>query len=197
MTLADPAEHEPEWVSPLAIDFQGVRIRELPQNGEGLAALITLGILDAVTSVALTRTRPSSSTSRSRRPARHSRRGRSYRRPLPDAVRAETLLADGYLCERAGLIRRDRAQAPDGPGQITPGPDGLSRRRRRREDDGLLHPVELSRLRLGNRRPGNRRRAQQPRCLLQPRSGHPNCVGPRKRPFNTIILDSRLSARHR
>jgi gamma-glutamyltranspeptidase / glutathione hydrolase len=46
MTLADLAEHEPEWVSPLAIDFQGVRIHELPPNGQGLAALIALGILD-------------------------------------------------------------------------------------------------------------------------------------------------------
>ena len=46
MTLADLAEHEPEWVAPLAVDFRGVRIHELPPNGQGLAALIALGILD-------------------------------------------------------------------------------------------------------------------------------------------------------
>ena len=32
MTLADLAEHEPEWVAPLTVVFHGVRFHELPRN---------------------------------------------------------------------------------------------------------------------------------------------------------------------
>ena len=37
MTLADLAEHRASWVDPLHVDFAGVRIHELPPNGQGLA----------------------------------------------------------------------------------------------------------------------------------------------------------------
>ena len=35
-----------DWVEPLGVDFKGYRIHELPPNGQGVAALIALGILD-------------------------------------------------------------------------------------------------------------------------------------------------------
>ncbi|TVR53537.1 MAG: gamma-glutamyltransferase family protein [Puniceicoccaceae bacterium] len=42
----DLAEHQGEWVEPLAVDYAGCRVHELPPNGQGLAALIALGILE-------------------------------------------------------------------------------------------------------------------------------------------------------
>jgi gamma-glutamyltranspeptidase/glutathione hydrolase len=45
LTLADLAEHVPEFVEPIGVDFHGVRVFEPPPNGQGLAALIALGIL--------------------------------------------------------------------------------------------------------------------------------------------------------
>jgi gamma-glutamyltranspeptidase/glutathione hydrolase len=44
----DLAAYEPAWVEPLAVDFRGVRLHELPPNGQGLAALLALGILRAL-----------------------------------------------------------------------------------------------------------------------------------------------------
>jgi gamma-glutamyltranspeptidase / glutathione hydrolase len=41
----DLASHEAHWVAPIAIDFHGTRIHELPPNGQGLAAVLALGIL--------------------------------------------------------------------------------------------------------------------------------------------------------
>jgi gamma-glutamyltranspeptidase / glutathione hydrolase len=45
LTLGDLEEHEPRFVEPIAVDFHGARVYEPPPNGQGLAALIALGIL--------------------------------------------------------------------------------------------------------------------------------------------------------
>ena len=45
MTVADLAAFEPEWVEPIGIDAWGHRLHEIPPNGQGIAALIALGIL--------------------------------------------------------------------------------------------------------------------------------------------------------
>ncbi len=45
MTFADLDEHQGLWHEPLAIDYREVRLHELPPSGQGLAALIALGIL--------------------------------------------------------------------------------------------------------------------------------------------------------
>ncbi|MEZ6234225.1 MAG: gamma-glutamyltransferase family protein [Phycisphaerales bacterium] len=42
----DLASHKSEWVVPLAQDFAGVTLHEIPPSGQGIAALIALGILD-------------------------------------------------------------------------------------------------------------------------------------------------------
>jgi gamma-glutamyltranspeptidase / glutathione hydrolase len=46
MRASDLAAYRPEWVEPLGIDYHGYRLHELPPNGQGIAALIALGILD-------------------------------------------------------------------------------------------------------------------------------------------------------
>ena len=45
LTLEDLENHEAEWVEPVSIDYRGRRLHEIPPNGQGLAALIALGIL--------------------------------------------------------------------------------------------------------------------------------------------------------
>lgn len=44
---ADLARFEPQWVEPLSVRYHGYDVWELPPNGQGLVALIALGILDA------------------------------------------------------------------------------------------------------------------------------------------------------
>ena len=43
---ADLASYQPEWVTPLAQDYRGVSLHEIPPNGQGIAALIALGIAE-------------------------------------------------------------------------------------------------------------------------------------------------------
>ena len=45
MTAADFAAYAPEWVTPLAKDYRGHTLHEIPPNGQGIAAQIALGIL--------------------------------------------------------------------------------------------------------------------------------------------------------
>jgi gamma-glutamyltranspeptidase / glutathione hydrolase len=46
MRVSDLAAYEPEWVEPLGIHYHGYELHELPPNGQGIAALMALGILD-------------------------------------------------------------------------------------------------------------------------------------------------------
>ncbi|MFP8777309.1 gamma-glutamyltransferase family protein [Hydrogenophaga sp. RWCD_12] len=45
LTEADLANYQPEWVTPIAQDYRGYTLHEIPPNGQGIAALIALGIL--------------------------------------------------------------------------------------------------------------------------------------------------------
>jgi gamma-glutamyltranspeptidase/glutathione hydrolase len=45
-SLQDFAEHRSEWVDPVSTDYRGVTLWELPPNGQGIAALQMLNILE-------------------------------------------------------------------------------------------------------------------------------------------------------
>ena len=45
-TLEDFAAHICDWVAPLALTYRGTTVHELPPNGQGIAALMALGILE-------------------------------------------------------------------------------------------------------------------------------------------------------
>ena len=45
MTVADLSAYAPEWVEPIGIDAWGHRLHEIPPNGQGIGALVALGIL--------------------------------------------------------------------------------------------------------------------------------------------------------
>jgi gamma-glutamyltranspeptidase/glutathione hydrolase len=46
MRASDLANYKVEWVEPIGIDYRGHRMHEIPPNGQGIAALIALGILE-------------------------------------------------------------------------------------------------------------------------------------------------------
>ncbi len=43
---SDFAAYKPEWVKPIGKNYRGYTLHEIPPNGQGIAALIALGILD-------------------------------------------------------------------------------------------------------------------------------------------------------
>ncbi|MFN4361614.1 MAG: gamma-glutamyltransferase family protein [Hylemonella sp.] len=46
LKASDLASYQPEWVQPLAKNYRGYTLHEIPPNGQGIAAQIALGILD-------------------------------------------------------------------------------------------------------------------------------------------------------
>lgn len=46
ITARDFADYKPEWVTPIAQNYRGYTLHEIPPNGQGIAALIALGILE-------------------------------------------------------------------------------------------------------------------------------------------------------
>ena len=46
LKASDLADWQPEWVEPIARDYRGHTLHEIPPNGQGIAALIALGIVD-------------------------------------------------------------------------------------------------------------------------------------------------------
>jgi gamma-glutamyltranspeptidase/glutathione hydrolase len=45
LTAKDFANYKPEWVTPIAKNYRGYTVHEIPPNGQGIAALMALGIL--------------------------------------------------------------------------------------------------------------------------------------------------------
>jgi gamma-glutamyltranspeptidase/glutathione hydrolase len=46
LRAADLAAYQPEWVEPIATAFRGHRVHEIPPNGQGIAALMALGLAE-------------------------------------------------------------------------------------------------------------------------------------------------------
>lgn len=46
ITKEDLASHQPEWVEIMSINYHGLTLHEIPPNGQGIAALLMLGILE-------------------------------------------------------------------------------------------------------------------------------------------------------
>jgi gamma-glutamyltranspeptidase / glutathione hydrolase len=109
MTAGDLATFTPEWVEPISIDYRGWRVYELPPNGQGVAALEMLKIME---------TQPAAPEPFS--PAeihlrieamklaysdvhRYVADPRTYHAPIAG------LLSGDYIAKRAALINRDRA----------------------------------------------------------------------------------------
>jgi gamma-glutamyltranspeptidase/glutathione hydrolase len=42
LTLEDLEDHDAEWVEPISIDYRGKHLHEIPPNGQGLAAGISI-----------------------------------------------------------------------------------------------------------------------------------------------------------
>ena len=112
MTAADFAAFRPEWVAPLAKDYRGHTLHEIPPNGQGIAAQIALGILSHFDIAGLPVDGPE--TQHLQIEAMKLAFADTYRYVSEGAsmtVTPSQMLDDAYLASRARLIDPKRAQA--------------------------------------------------------------------------------------
>jgi gamma-glutamyltranspeptidase/glutathione hydrolase len=117
MTANDLAEFSPEWVEPISIDYRGWRVYELPPNGQGVAALEMLKIMETQKPSVLG---PFSADEWHERIEamklaysdvhRYVADPRNYKAPIAG------LLSDDYAKQRAALINANRANCEVAPG---------------------------------------------------------------------------------
>ena len=54
MSLDDLGSHKSEWIDPICHPYSGIELHEIPPNGQGLAALVALGLLDRLDTRSMT-----------------------------------------------------------------------------------------------------------------------------------------------
>jgi gamma-glutamyltranspeptidase/glutathione hydrolase len=111
ITAKDFASYQPEWVKPIAKDYRGYTLHEIPPNGQGIAALIALGILDKFDVAGLAVDGVDSQHLQIE--AMKLAFADIYKyvaEPSSMEVTAEQMLDDSYLASRAKLIDMKKAQ---------------------------------------------------------------------------------------
>jgi len=113
MTLDDLRGYRPDWVTPISKRYRGYDVHEIPPNGQGIAALIALGILDKFDLAGLPVDQIDSQHLQIE--AMKLAFADIYRYvadPRAMEVTPAEMLDDGYLTERAKLIDMGRAREP-------------------------------------------------------------------------------------
>ncbi len=118
MTAEDLANYSPEWVQPISIDYRGWRVYELPPNGQGMAALEMLNIMETSPATPLG---PFSPVEMHKRIEAMKLAYADVRRydadPRTYDVPVAQLLSKEYASKRAALIDPNKATCDVPPGQ--------------------------------------------------------------------------------
>jgi len=111
LKASDFAAYRPEWVKPIGKNYRGYTLHEIPPNGQGIAALIALGILDQFDLGSL----PVDGVDSQHLQIEAMKLAfadiyRYVAEPASMEVTAEQMLDDAYLAARARLIDMKKAQ---------------------------------------------------------------------------------------
>jgi gamma-glutamyltranspeptidase / glutathione hydrolase len=189
LNAADLDDHRADWVGTVATAWQGLELHEIPPNGQGLAALIALGILRHVPGFA---DLPLDS------PTWLHLQIEAMKLALADAQRwvadadhmldvtPQDLLDDGYLAERARLV--DPKRAAD-PGHGRPGKGGTVYLSAADAEGRMVSLIQSNYFGFGSGVvvPGTGVSLQNRAAGFVLEPGHPNRLAGGKRPFHTII----------
>lgn len=200
MTALDLADYRATWVEPIGKDYRGYTVHEIPPNGQGIAALIALGILERFEMGALPRDGIDSQHLQIE--AMKLAFADVYRYvadPQAMEVTPDEMLSDAYLTSRAALIDMRRATQFDFG---MPRAGGTIYLTVADERGMMVSFIQSNYMGFGSGVvvPGTGIALQNRGCgfSMDPRS--PNVVAGGKRPFHTIIpafVTERIEGRQR
>lgn len=190
MTADDLREYKSEWVQPISSQYRGAKVYQLPPNGQGIGTLTMLNIMENF---------PLGDHAQTSADALHIEieaqklSVQDLKRYVGDpkfaAIPVEGLLSKTYAKERAGLIDPKKATCDVGPGEPPPGHGNTTYLSVVDKEGNVVSWIQsISDIF------GSGIAVEGMGFLLHDRGGgfvtdpnHPNALGPRKRPFHTII----------
>lgn len=187
LSAEDLAAHACDWTETIALEYHGYEVHEIPPNGQGLAALQALGILRHL----------AAGDGGAMDPLRLHLQVEAMKSAFADAhahladadamaTSSAALLDDGYLASRAAAIDPARAREPLAGVPPAGGTVYLAAA----DASGMMVSFIQSNFYgfgSGIVVPGTGIALQNRGYGFTLERGHPNEVGPRKRPFHTII----------
>lgn len=188
LSLEDLSTHHSEWVEPVSVNYRGYDVFELPPNGQGIAALQILKILESYDLKAM--------GFGSAEYIHHfveakklafADRARFYADPQFADVPVEWLISEEYASERRKLLDPERAARSVDPGNLN---HGETIYLTVADSQGNMVSLIQSNYRgmgSGVTPPGLGFMLQDRGELFSLEDGHPNIYAPGKRPFHTII----------
>lgn len=215
ITYEDLTQHRAEWVEPILLNYRGFDIWEIPPNGQGIIALIALGILEGFDIAPLGHvSKDELHLVIEALKLAFSDAYAFVADPLVSDVPTESLLSKDYLAIRRNLISPKKAMDWPEPGDpesaVVAGnsqdPEGIGRRERHKTcgkpsdsdtvylctaDAGgmMVSFIQSNYMGFGSGIviPETGIAMQNRGCGFTLKPGHPNCLEPGKRPYHTII----------
>jgi gamma-glutamyltranspeptidase/glutathione hydrolase len=187
ITEDDLALHDSDWVRPIEMEYHGWTLHEIPPNGQGLAALMMLGILKhlplgehAVDSAMYAHLEMEAMK------LAFADAHRYIADPAWMDVKVESLLDPAYLESRARLVDPDRAQDFQ---HGTPKPGGTVLLTAADAEGNMVSWIQSNYTGFGSGIvvPGTGIALHNRGCCFTLEEGHPNQIGGAKRPYHTII----------
>lgn len=183
----DLAAHRADWVRPISTDYHGFTLHEIPPNGQGLAALMMLGILRHLEIEKLAVDSVESLHLQIEAMKLAFADGHRYiADPAYMDVSVDDLLDDDYLKSRAKMVDRKRAQDFK---HGTPKDGGTVYLTAADEHGNMVSYIQSNYSGFGSGVviPGTGVSMQNRGGCFVTERGHPNEAGPGKRPYHTII----------
>ncbi len=186
LKASDFAAYQPEWVTPIGKEYRGYTLHEIPPNGQGIAALIALGILKHFDVAGL----PVDGVDSQHLQIEAMKLAfadvyKYVAEPSSMEVTAEQMLDDAYLASRAKLIDMKRAQDFGAGNPVKGGTIYLTAA----DENGMMVSfIQSNYMGFGSGcvEPGFGISLQNRGHAFSLDAG-PNQVAPGKRPFHTII----------
>jgi gamma-glutamyltranspeptidase/glutathione hydrolase len=188
MTLDDLSQFSPEWVEPISTTYRGWRVYELPPNGQGMAALSMLNMME--------QSQPSPDGPQGTvelhkkieaMQLAYADLERYLADPKVSRVPTQALISKTYAAERTKLIDPNKARCDYGAG-MPPGSDTTYLATVDR-DGNIVSWINSNYSEFGSgvvvRGMGFPLQNRGGLFVLKP--GHPNVLAGHKRPFHTII----------
>jgi len=184
----DLADHKSEWIEPVSTNYRGYDVWELPPNGQGIAALQMLNILEPYDIKSMGFDSPEYvHTFLEAKKLAYEDRAKYYADPDFNKIPVQELISKAYGKERQKLINDNRAAKRYEPGELTAGETIYLTTA---DKDGNM----ISFIQSNYRGMGSGMTPDGLGFVLQDRGemfslkkGHFNVFEPHKRPFHTII----------